>query len=153
MKLLVLKSSSPSTSPADSCKRERLGFQSAVVCGDLALPLSPAGSSPPCPQDPFPENLGSIDHSQTQGEVVRGLTLILNGVVRIVFPGYLLPHRRSVCLCLCVFASLAPAGRRDRQTMASPPSATRRAKAGRVIGPNHRVPTSVNIILQLPPHR
>ena len=149
MKLLVLKSS-PSTSPADSCKRERLGFQSAVVCGDLALPLSPAGSSPPCPQDPFPENLGSIDHSQSEVASFRGARFNPNFEwCRPHCLSWLFIASSQVRMLMLMRLCSSRAGHRDRQTMA----ATRRAKAGRVIGPNHRVPTSVNIILQLPPHR
>ena len=151
VKLLVLKSS-PSTSPADSCKRERLGFQSAVVCGDLALPLSLSGRllSAVSPRSLSRESRQHRPLPKGSGENIGGerFNPHLNGVVRIVRSGYLLPIA-SLRMLMLMRLCFSRAGHRDRQTMA----ATRRAKAGRVIGPNHRVPTSVNIILQLPPHR
>ena len=78
---------------------------------------APAGrSSLPCPQDPFPGNPGGIDHSQSEAAVVNkfwSIASILNGVMSIVFLGYLVNLRMLMSLCF------ACAGHRDCQTMAS----------------------------------
>ena len=87
-----------------------------MVCGDLA-PLRPAGSSLPAvsPRS-FPGNPGGIDHSQSEAAVVNkfwSIASILNGVMSIVFLGYLVNLRMLMSLCF------ACAGHRDCQTMAS----------------------------------